>query len=98
MRRIYARQSSKRKQARTPTGSHRGVGSESFAVPALEQLESVAERVVDIDPLVPVQRLVVTQGRPRSSQGRDQRGQVVDQKAGVGLAGRPEVIFDPEVH
>src|SRR5690554_371960 len=63
----------------------------------LEQLETVAERVIGVDPVVALERgLELEFGAEVLEPGPD-RGQVADQQGRVGLAGGAEALFDTEV-
>lgn len=63
----------------------------------LHQLDPVAERIVDVDPVVSFEGLVVTDRGAGGAQDLDQGGQVVDQERRVGLACRSEVGLDAQV-
>ncbi len=63
----------------------------------LHQLEPVAERVVDVDAVVALERLVVAGHVPRGRERRDERVEVVDDERRVGFASGTEVGVDAEV-
>src|SRR5690606_38298594 len=63
----------------------------------LEQLETVAEGVVGVDPVVALEgRLELELGAEVLEAGPD-RGQIADQQRGVCLAGGPKALLDTEV-
>jgi hypothetical protein len=64
----------------------------------LHQLEPVTERVVDVDPLKPIEALVVDDLEPAPPALGDDGRDVVHEEADVRLTRGPEVLLDTEVH
>ena len=65
--------------------------------PRLHQLDAVAERVIDEDPVVPRQRLVVAERVPGRGEALRQRPQPADDQRRVGFAGGAEFAVDAEM-
>ena len=59
-------------------------------------LDPVVERVVDIDPEMPVERLV-TDDRSRTLRALGEVIQAIDDQGGMSLASREELRIDPEL-
>src|SRR6266480_4897120 len=68
----------------------------SSSVTGLHQLDAVAERIVGVAPVVPVQGLVVHHREPGLCEGGGQPPQVVHDEGDVGLCTRLEVVLDAQ--
>ena len=87
-----------RSSSTQPAARGRRIASERGVVDALEQLDAVAERVVDVALPEAVDAVAVADVDPGGRQAVAERVEIVDEQRGVGLAGRTEVGLDAEVH
>src|SRR6185503_10104934 len=81
-----------------------GIQSRVFPQPAsarsrfgLHELETIPERVVDVDAEIARERLVLRHRVPGRAQPLDQARQIAHQQAGMGLAGGVELAVDPQM-
>ena len=72
-------------------------GGRSGSVSGLHQLDPIAERVVDVHPVGPVQRLVVDHLAAGCSNRQRKRSDVVDDERRMCLPGGTELGIDTEV-
>ncbi len=77
-------------------GVQRAVASSDWV--RLHQLDAIAERIVDIDPLIAFEGLVFLQGIARCLELLLQQGQVRHQQGHVGFARRPELGLDTQMN
>jgi hypothetical protein len=64
----------------------------------LDQLDPVSKGVIDEYSIVTLQRLVMGEGASGGFQCRGERRQVIDDEGRVGLSGRDEISFHPEMN
>ena len=64
----------------------------------LHELDSVAEGIGHVHPVIALERLVVFHGEPGLGTGLSKRADVVDDEGRVRLRCRPKVVVDSEVN
>lgn len=64
----------------------------------MDQLDAIAERIMDIDPLISFKRLIFNNPATRSLEVFRQGGDIIDQKGRMGLKSRAKICLDTEMH